>query len=168
MDRLERLRGIAERVAATHGLTIFDVQYRRESVGWVLRVFVDRSESDTGPSLAGTDAVAESDSVSIEDCRRVSLDLSAVLDVEDVIDHAYTLEVSSPGLDRPLREAADFRRFAGRLAKIVVAPPVDGQGHLTGRLKGLDGETVLLADSKERIHRIPLSQISRARLAVEF
>ncbi len=169
-DRLSRVRPIVERVAASHGLAIFDVQYRRESLGWVLRVFVDRPES---AAPGDGDAVAEPGGVTIEDCRRVSLDLSAVLDVEDVIEHAYTLEVSSPGLDRPLREAGDYRRFAGRLAKIVVSEPVDGQSHLTGRLGGLEGDRlvgdiVLLADSKGRVHRIPLSRISRARLDVEL
>lgn len=164
-DRLSRIRPIVERVAATHGLTIFDVQFRRESLGWVLRVFVDRPEP---PVVEDAGALREPGSVSIENCRRVSQDLSAVLDVEDVIDHAYTLEVSSPGLDRPLRDAGDYRRFAGRLAKIVVAEPLDGQSHFAGRLEGLEEDTVLLADSKGRVRRIPLSRISRARLDVEF
>jgi ribosome maturation factor RimP len=94
--------------------------------------------------------------------------VSAVLDVEDVIGHRYVLEVSSPGLDRPLRNADDYRRFAGRLARIVVVEPIDKQNHLEGRLKGLDGETVLLEGRSGRIHRIPMSVIRRARLAVEF
>lgn len=164
-DRLSRIRPIVERIAATSNLTLFDVQYRRESRGWVLRVFLDRPES---AAPGDTSIVAEPGGVSIEDCRRVSLDLSAVLDVEDVIDHAYTLEVSSPGLDRPLRDPGDYRRFAGRLAKIVVTDAIDGQNHLAGRLGGLEGDTVLLADRKGRVYRIPLSQISRARLDVEF
>ena len=165
-SRLERIRPIIERVASTHGLTIDDVQYRRESTGWVLRVFVDRPDST--PTAEAGGALPDQGSVSIDDCRRVSQDLSAVLDVEDLIDHAYTLEVSSPGLDRPLRDAADYRRFAGRLAKIVVTEAVDGQNHLVGRLGGLDDDAVLLTNRKGRLHRIPLSRISRARLDVEF
>jgi ribosome maturation factor RimP len=98
----------------------------------------------------------------------VSRDLSAILDVEDVVAHAYTLEVSSPGLDRPLRHADDYRRFAGRLAKIVVAEPVDNQKHLSGRLQGLEGDTVLLEGARGRIHRIPMALITRGRLDVEF
>ena len=74
----------------------------------------------------GPAATAE-DSVSVEDCAAVSRELSAILDVEDVVPAAYTLEVSSPGLDRPLRRTDDYRRFAGRLAKIVVREKVDGQ-----------------------------------------
>jgi ribosome maturation factor RimP len=98
----------------------------------------------------------------------VSEDLSAVLDVEDAVDHRYTLEVSSPGLDRPLRGADDYVRFTGCLAKIVVTEAVEGQTHFEGRLAGLDGVDVLVADGKQRIKRVPLALISRARLAVEF
>ena len=95
---VEHVRAIASRVAGSYGLEIFDVQFRREGGGMVLRVQIDRP----GPA-----ATAE-ESVSVEDCARVSRDLSAVLDVEDVVPTAYTLEVSSPGLDRPLRHAADY------------------------------------------------------------
>ncbi|MGH9147813.1 MAG: ribosome maturation factor RimP [Vicinamibacterales bacterium] len=160
-DPLERIRAIAERVARSYLLEVFDVQHRREARGWVLRIYLDRPVADSAPG-------AEESGVSVEDCERVSRDVSAILDVEDVINHAYVLEVSSPGLDRPLRNAADYQRFAGRLAKIVVVEPVDRQSHLEGRLKGLDGEAVLLEGRSGRIHRIPLSVISRARLAVEF
>ena len=101
---LTGVRAAAERVARSYGLEIFDVQFRREAQGMVLRVRIDRP---------GSGATAE-ESVSVEDCARVSRDLSAILDVEDVVPTAYTLEVSSPGLDRPLRRADDYRRFAGR------------------------------------------------------
>jgi ribosome maturation factor RimP len=94
-----------------------------------------------------------------------------LLDVEDdltaSIDRKYTLEVSSPGLDRPLRGEADYRRFTGRLAKIVTSEPVDGQSHFAGRLSGVDDGVVLVAEGK-RTHRVPLAAISRARLEVEF
>ena len=96
-DVAERVRALASRVAGSYGLDIFDVQYRREGPGMVLRIQIDRP---------GAGATAE-ESVSVEDCARVSRDLSAVLDVEDIVPTAYTLEVSSPGLDRPLRHAAD-------------------------------------------------------------
>jgi ribosome maturation factor RimP len=109
--------------------------------------------------------------VSIDDCRRVSEDLSALIDVEDDltagVDRNYTLEVSSPGLDRPLRGEADYRRFIGRLAKIVTKAPIDGQSHFAGRLAGFDDGAVLVAEGR-RTHRVPLDAISRARLEVEF
>lgn len=161
-DPLERIRAIAERVARSYLLEVFDVQYRRESGGWVLRIYLDRP-------AAGAPGPGEPEAgVSVEDCERVSRDVSAILDVDDVIDRTYVLEVSSPGLDRPLRSAGDYQRFAGRLAKIVVREPIDKQNHLEGHLKGLEGDTVLLEGRGGRIHRIPLSVISRARLAVEF
>ena len=112
------------------------------------------------------------DSVSVDDCARVSRDLSALLDVEDVVPTAYTLEVSSPGLDRPLRGEADFRRFTGRRAKLVMGRPVDGQGYFKGRLAGLEGEgetlaVVIDADDGRR-HLVPVAVITRAHLEVEF
>jgi ribosome maturation factor RimP len=157
-DVVEEIRTMASRVAAGYGLEIFDVQFRREAPGMVLRVRLDRP----GPA-----ATAE-DCVSVDDCARVSRDLSAILDVEDVVPTAYTLEVSSPGLDRPLRGAGDYRRFEGRRAKIVMRERVDGQGFFKGRLGGLDGDHVLIDGDDGRRHRVPLGTITRANLEVEF
>jgi ribosome maturation factor RimP len=157
-DIVELVRTIAAGVAATLGLEIFDVQFRREAGGMVLRVQVDRP----GPA-----ATAE-DSVSVEDCAKVSRDLSAVLDVEDAVPSAYILEVSSPGLDRPLRKAEDFQRFAGRRAKVVMRGPIDGQGFFKGRLAGLEEHDVLIDTDDGRRRRVPLTAITRANLEVEF
>lgn len=159
MDPLARIREAAERVVAAHGLDLFDVELTRESQGWVARVTIDRP----GP------AATPEDSVSIEDCSLVSRELSAILDVEDPLDRAYTLEVSSPGLDRPLRHEADYQRFAGRLASIVLNEPVDGQTFFNGRIQGIEGgDVVILVGKKNRPHRIPVAGIKRARLEVEF
>ena len=159
MDALARIREAAERVVAAHGLDLFDVELTRESQGWVVRVTIDRP----GP------AATPEDSVSIEDCSTVSRELSAILDVEDPLDRAYTLEVSSPGLDRPLRNEADFQRFAGRVASLVLTEPVDGQTFFNGRIQGTDdGDVVILVGKKNRPHRIPVAGIKRARLEVEF
>lgn len=157
-DVVEQVRAVAARVAASHGLDLFDVQFRREASGMVLRVQIDRP----GPA-----ATAE-DSVSVEDCAAVSRDLSAVLDVEDIVSTAYTLEVSSPGLDRPLRTADDFRRFAGRRAKLVMREAVDGQTFFKGWLGGVeDGRVVIDAEDRRR-HLVPIGMITRANLEVEF
>jgi ribosome maturation factor RimP len=162
----EPLRAAVTRIARSHGLSLFDVQLRRESIGWVLRVTLDREP--VAGDAAGTTA---EDPVGIDDCKRVSEDLSAVLDVEPElvgdVGQGYTLEVSSPGLDRPLRGEADYRRFTGRLAKIVTSTPVEGQSHFEGRLAGVEGAVVLVAQGK-RVHRVPMDAISRARLEVEF
>lgn len=165
-ERLARVRRAAERVARSYGLDVFDVQLRRESIGAVLRVIIDRRDP-------GRPTTPEEDSIGIEDCQRVSQDLSALLDVEEdeldepILGRAYTLEVSSPGLDRPLRHEADYRRFTGRLAKLVTLGPLDGQSAFSGRLAGVDGGSVLLEEGR-RTHRVPVAQIKRAQLVVEF
>jgi ribosome maturation factor RimP len=173
LDDLAGLRAAAARIAENYGLELFDLQFRRESIGWVLRVILDRR----GPAPDGM----HDDAVSIDDCRRVSEDLSVRLDVEPELlgrvatgpdderrgRSGYTLEVSSPGLDRPLRGEADYRRFAGRLAKIVTREPVAGQSHFAGRLSGVDGGEVIVQEGR-RTHRVPLALIDRGRLDVEF
>ena len=158
MQPLEHIRAIAERVARSHGLEIWDIVTRRETTGQVVRVFIDRP----GP------AATPEESVSIEDCEQVSREIGTILDVEDPLPFAYTLEVSSPGLDRPLRGEQDYLRFAGRLAKIVVSKAVDNQKAFEGRLRGVENGTVLLEGPKGRMHRLPLQLITRARLDVEF
>jgi ribosome maturation factor RimP len=164
-EQLTGVRSAAERVARGYGLEIFDVQLRRESIGTVLRVIIDRP--DRGVPETPEDAVG------IEECQRVSQDLSALLDVEEdelreaAFGQHYTLEVSSPGLDRPLRHEADYRRFTGRLAKIVTTEPLDGQSAFAGRLTGIENGAVVLAEGR-RTHRVPLGLIKRGQLAVEF
>jgi ribosome maturation factor RimP len=165
LQRLATLRAAAERVARSYGLEIFDVQLRRESIGTVLRVIIDRP--DRGVVEAPDEAVG------IEDCQRISQDLSAVLDVEEedlgegALGRHYTLEVSSPGLDRPLRHEADYRRFAGRLARIVTSEPIEGQSAFAGRIKGIE-DGVLALEQGRKTHRVPLPKIKRGHLDVEF
>jgi ribosome maturation factor RimP len=187
-QRLARVRDAAERVARGYGLEIFDVQLRRESYGTVLRVIIDRpapgaptapaaaSAAVSGGTPAGAAGAARTpgdDSIGIADCQRVSQDLSALLDVEEddleasALGQAYTLEVSSPGLDRPLRHEADYRRFSGRLAKLVTTVPVNGQSAFAGRLGGVEEGMVLLEEGR-KVHRVPVAQIKRGRLEVEF
>jgi ribosome maturation factor RimP len=158
MQPIEQIRAVAGRVAATRGLVIWDIQSRREAGGHVVRVFIDRP----GPSAT------PEESVSIEDCEQVNREMSTILDVEDPLPFAYTLEVSSPGLDRPLRELDDYRRFDGRYSKVVVREPVDNQKAFEGHLRGVDGETVLLEAPNGRVHRLPYRLITRGRLEVEF
>jgi len=158
MEPLAHIRAVAERVAASRGLDVWDIQNRREAIGHVVRIFIDRP----GP------AARPEESVSVEDCEQVNREIGTILDVEDPLPFAYTLEVSSPGLDRPLRNAGDYSRFAGRLAKVVVSEAVDNQKAFDGRLRGVDQEDVLLEASNGRIHRLPWHLIVRGRLDVEF
>ena len=157
-EPLTEVRAIADRVARSRGLEVWDIVSRHEPGGRVIRVFIDRP----GP------AATPEESVSIDDCADVSRELGTILDVEDVLPFEYTLEVSSPGLDRPLRGADDYRRFAGRLAKVVVSEMVDNQKAFEGRLRGVDRDDVLLEGPSGRMHRLPLRLITRGRLEVEF
>ena len=161
-DLVFEVRAISERVADSFGLQVFDVVLRRESIGWVLRVFLDRPETDSDNS---TDPTQES--ITLDDCQRVSRDLSAVLDTDFTFEHAYTLEVSSPGLDRPLRHLDDCRRFKGRLVKIVIDEAIDGVNYIAGRIGGVEEEDVLI-DTGRNVHRIPWSTVTRAQLEVDF
>lgn len=162
---MTRVREAAERVARSYGLEIFGVQLRRESIGTVLRVIIDRP--DRGVPETPEEAVG------IEDCQRVSQDLSAVLDVEEdelnaaALTQQYILEVSSPGLDRPLRHEADYRRFQGRLAKLVTSQPLNGQSAFAGRITAVHDGMVVLEEGR-RTHRVPIAHIKRGNLAVEF
>jgi ribosome maturation factor RimP len=169
-EQPDPLRARVARVVTSYGFELFDMQFRRESIGWVLRVMIDRPwHPGMPPDVPQPDRPAEA-GVSVDDCGRISQDLSAILDVEPELlgdaDRAYTLEVSSPGLDRPLRDERDYRRFVGRLAKIVTAP-VGGQSHFAGRLAGVEDGVVLVEEGR-RTHRIPLTAIRRARLEVEM
>ena len=168
VTRIARIRAVVGRVAAERGLEVFDLQFRREAYGWMLRVYLDKPGAPVHPGRAGHGGPVEGESVTIADCQFVSSEVGTLLDVEDVIGHTYTLEVSSPGLDRPLRGPDDYRRFAGCLAKMLIADPVAGRAHVSGRLQGMDGDEVIVVVGKEKVRRVPVGQIVRARLEVEF
>jgi ribosome maturation factor RimP len=149
---------MAVRIAGSYGLDIFDVEMKREGGQLVLRVIVDRPGPASKPE----------ESVSIDDCARVAEELGTLLDVDDVVPGEYTFEVSSPGLDRPLRQADDYRRFSGRWAKIVLSQPVERQTAFSGRLKGVEGDDVLFESEGKKLVKLPLSLIKRAHLDLEF
>jgi ribosome maturation factor RimP len=149
---VERVRSVANRVTADRGFELVDVELKRAAGGQLVRLYVDRPGG-----------------IGLDDLQSVSEEVSAILDAEDPIEGHYTLEVSSPGLDRPLRDEADYRRFVGRLAKLSSYEPVDGRRHWTGRIVACDGGVVTLELQKERASaRVPLAKISHGRLEVEF
>jgi ribosome maturation factor RimP len=148
---VERVRAVAAPLVEGEGCELVDVQYRREGGGWILRVFLDKR--------AG---------VTLDDCQRVGQQLGDLLDVEDPIEHPYTLEVSSPGLQRPLVSEADFARFAGRLVRVQTEAPVEGQRRFRGRLLGIAGGLVRLEVEGGRHVEIPHAGVARANLVVEW
>lgn len=148
---VERVRAIAEAILAERGLELVEVEFQREARGWILRLYMDRPGG-----------------VTLEDCQRVSEELGDHLDVEDLVDHPYHLEVSSPGLDRPLTRDRDFVGFAGKAARITTREPIEGQRNFRGRLAGLASGAVLLDLADGRQARIPRGLIVKARLEIEL
>ena len=146
----KRVAAVALQVLEEMGLELVEVQYRREQSGWLLRLIIDKQ-----------------DGVSLEDCAAVSREISQLLDIEDFVDQAYNLEVSSPGLNRPLKSMADFERFTGRKAKIKTIEPIAGEHVFIGRIKKTEGETIILEIGRKEV-TIPFSQVARARLEVEL
>ena len=145
---LTAIQGFAEPLVTDMGMELVEVQFRREGHGWVLRFFIDKEGG-----------------IAIDDCAAVSRQISAYLEVEDLISHAYHLEVSSPGLERPLKKRTDFTRYVDRLVRIKLREPLGEQRVLVGTLLGLEGDAVLLAQEGETI-RIDMENIARARLTL--
>jgi ribosome maturation factor RimP len=150
------------------GLDLIELQWNREGEGWILRVFIDRPEPPHLPGASEPPAdVLPRLAVSYEDCERVSRDLSAALDVADVIHHTYKLEVSSPGIDRPLRREQDFRRFAGQPVKIRCTEPSEGRRNFSGVLRGAQNGQVEV-DCEGRVYQLPIATIARANLVPDW
>ncbi len=176
---LEKIREAAERVARSEGLEIYDVEWKVGKQRF-LRVIIDRvpkagaaMTDAAGTVLAGAEArEAGLLGVSHADCQRVSQQLSVILDVEELIPGAagYTLEVSSPGMDRALRKPGEYERFRGRMAKIMTTEPVEDEKYFEGRLAGfVDGKVRLeLKGKTARTVELPLEMIRKANLMVEF
>ncbi len=160
---IDEIKATAERVAKSYDLVVFEMRMHRESIGWVLRVTLDRENSDNGLLKE----ISSEDSVSIRDCEKFSRDLSVVLDAEEKFAHKYTLEVSSPGLDRPLRHLNDCRRFIGKLAKFITTEPIAGQFSSVGRIIGVNRDSVEI-ETELGTEQIRWLIVSKARLEVEF
>ena len=135
------------------GFELVDVELKRQPGGSFVRLYVDKPGG-----------------IGLDELQSVSEEVSAILDALDPIAASYTLEVSSPGLDRPLRTEADYLRFVGRLAKVSSYEPVDGRRHWTGRLQRVEDGVVSVCLEKEggAVARVPLAKISHGRLEVEF
>lgn len=145
-----RVEELARTIGARHGVEIVEVLFVSEGGRWCLRVFMDKPRG-----------------VDLKDCETISRDLDRVLDEEDFIPYSYVLEVSSPGLERPLKRVEDYTRFAGRLVQISTYAPQDGRKKFTGRLKGAgDGGVIIVVNEHEIT--VPWNNVAKARLAVEL
>ena len=146
-----RLEALAERALAALGLELVQLVYRKEGPRWVVRLFIDREGG-----------------VTLDDCSRASEQFSTVLEVEDAIPHSYTLEVSSPGLDRPLAGERDYRRFTGRRARLKTKRPLDGQRNFQGTIAGYADDQVRLSLPDGCEVAIPILEIASGRLEVDL
>jgi ribosome maturation factor RimP len=142
---------LCEPVAKSYGLGLVQVQYRREGHGWVLRILVER---DGG-------------GVTVDECGVISREVADLLEVEDLIDTSYNLEVSSPGLDRPLTKPKDFDRFAGREITLKTTHPVEGRRNFRGTLEGIRNEVVLL-QADGRSYELEWSLVKKANLVPDY
>lgn len=130
---------------------LVDLEYRLENGGWVLRLFIDKEGG-----------------ITLEDCQRVSEQVGDLLDVEDLIEHGYRLEVSSPGLNRSLTQEADFVRFTGKRARISTREPISNQRNFQGKILGIEGHEVLIEEDRGVKIAIPFGALLKARLIPEF
>ena len=167
---LDPVRAIAERVAASNGLEVVDVEMRGGGKSRMLRIVIDKPAAGAVDKPAG---------VTHEDCANLSREVSTILDVEDVVPGgSYVLEVSSPGLDRKLSRPADFERFTGSRVKLTTRNPVDGNRHFAGRLQSFDGSRLTLElDGERKASRaehtpqqleIELANVEKANLVPEI
>ena len=156
MDVVARVTELVAPLAASLGLELVEVEYRQEGRQMVLRLFIDREGG-----------------VTLDDCASISRELTEILDVEDFIHGHYNLEVSSPGINRPLKQAADYERFTGKLVKIRTFEPLaDDAGNkrktFQGILLGLEGGLVRLNLTEGQTAGIPLEKVAKANLEFEF
>ncbi len=147
---VEAVTTLVEPVLADLQLELVEVQFRRESVGWVLRLIIDSE-----------------DGITVDDCATVSREVGHLLEVEDLIEQSYHLEVSSPGLDRPLKKDRDFIRNRGRKAKVTLSEPLDGMEQLVGIIEGFEQGKLILNTEKGPV-QIPQRLIAKAKLVIEF
>lgn len=148
---LDKIRQIAERVATSEGLALVDVEVKGGRMNPLLRIYIDKPGG-----------------ISHADCQLVSEQMSAILDVEDPFPSSYTLEVSSPGLDRKLTKPSEYEYFVGRRARLVLREPVDEQKVFEGRLAGYESGRVRLDMGEDGLKELEFENISKARLVVEL
>jgi ribosome maturation factor RimP len=151
-DIAGQVRQLLGPILESMGLSLWDLEFYKHGPQWILRIYIDR----------------ESGGVTLNDCELVNRDLGSALDVEDIISHPYTLEVSSPGLDRTLTKPEHFIRFAGSTIKIKTFQPINGQKVFRGKLLGTADGMVKLELETGEVLELPLTGITKSSLEVEF
>lgn len=149
-DIKNKIKKLAETIAEQHAVEVVDIEFAGSSRKPLIRIFLDKENG-----------------VTLDDCGRFSRALSALFDVEDPLPMSYILEVSSPGLDRPLKAMKDFQRSIGKLVRIITRARIEEHNTFTGRITGVVGENIILYFDEKEIE-IPFDQISKARLEIEL
>lgn len=147
----EKIRGIAENAATEESLELVHVELVGAVKNPIVRIFIDKLEG-----------------VTLDDCSKVSRLVEAVLDADDFIPSAYTLEVSSPGLERELYSLQDFEKYAGNLAKVKTTHPVSGQKNFRGRITEVKGEEIVFEDKTSGTVRFPYNTVAKANLELDL
>lgn len=159
---LDRIREIAQRVATSSGLEVLDIEFRGSGLARMLRVFLDKPGAASGDPLAG---------VTHGDCANFSREFGTILDVEDAVPGSYTLEVSSPGLDRKLTKASDFERFTGSRMKVTTRNPVNNNRYFEGRLESFRQGRLMLdvsVASKKSRKKMGTAAGDAQKIEIEF
>lgn len=147
VELLERIEETLTPVLNDLGVELVEREWLHEAGRWVLRLYIDR----------------EGGAITLEDCSRVSRAIEGTLDVENIIPHRYCLEVSSPGINRPLRRPKDFDRFKGERIELKSREPVQGRHHFTGILKGLEKDQIIVEDERGQWF-VPFHLLKKARI----
>jgi len=157
VDAQERLTELAEQIMAPLGMALVDLEYKREGRNMVVRLFIEKQEGG----------------ITLDDCSAVSRELSDILDVEDFLPENYTLEVSSPGICRPLKKVADYQRFVGHLVKVKTFETLTDDGGnkrktFLGKLTGIEEGIISLHLQEGQNAAIPMDKVAKANLEYEF
>ncbi len=151
MNVTENVRALVQPILDSMGLELFDLVYSQAGKGGVLRIFIDKQEG-----------------VTLDDCRQVSRELETLLDVKDVVPGSYRLEVSSPGINRPMRHEADYRKYCGSKIKVKLIRKIADQKTFVGINRGIEQGVLKLEISPEHTMEIPLHAVTRANLEFDF
>ena len=147
---IDRVRSIADPILSNEGMELVEIEFRREATGWVLRLYIDKEGG-----------------VTLHDCSHISQEVGRSLDVEDVIFSSYTLEVSSPGLNRPLKKEKDFIQYINSWIKLKTINPIRHRRNFKGKLLKVSGNLIEIETDGE-VHQIPLSNIAKANLEIDL
>jgi len=149
-DLKEKIKNLIELPILQRQIELVDLQWKREGRGWVLRIFIDKPGG-----------------VTIGDCTKISELVGRILDKEDIIHHSYVLEVSSPGIERPLVKPEDYERFKGEKAKITLKEPLEGRRNFTGIIIGFKNGMVFI-EVEGRVRELPFDMVKKANLQPEI